>query len=328
MRRQYQSTKKGLDGMVEKGKGRYEQFQSNREVSALSKELKRKGKALASLQKDWAATLEGGNLKHMLKSPRRMIYKAGARLPSKVGEYFEDKLEEGDPFNLVEEKSKDYLDSIGDILLQMGQLKTEEETNLRAAKEKYEEAKKDKWDVLALREYIHDSLGKQVDDRVEAIFADLREDLTPQQAEKKRKDMLKLLGDSLGVQEEIVKLLSVVAKEGMEIYDKAIMQYYGFANVKQQLQMYRDANVEFATTEALSLDTKDMVVQMTQEATKVADVAISSLSILEKNMVASPDTQAKIAAARKTLSGKLEKVLSGEATNKVKEDSGREKVKV
>lgn len=321
------AAKKGFDNLKEKGKSRYEQFQSRREVSSLSKELKSKGKELARLQKDWAATLEGGNLKHLLKSPRRMIYGAASRLPGKVGDYFEEKLEEGDPFNLIEEKSREYLESIEDILLQMGQLAKEEKVTLQESQDKYEEARADKWDALKLREYIHDSLGKQVDTRVEDIFADLRADLSPQQAEKKRKDLLKVVGESIGVQEEIVKLLSVVAKEGMEIYDKALMQYYGFARVKQQLQMYRDANIEFATTEALSLDTKDMVVQMVQSATKVADVAITSLSVLDKNMVASKDTQAKIAAARKQLSNKLEKVLSGEQVNKVKEDAGREKVK-
>ncbi|MCG2718681.1 MAG: hypothetical protein L6408_07605 [Nanoarchaeota archaeon] len=317
--------------VVQKTRTKYKDYKDSRDLSKLSKELKKKGKDLESLQKDWIATLEGGALRSLVKRPRKIIYGMASHIPGKVGEYFEERGEAvRDPLNVIETGYRDYLDGIEDILIQIGQMAIEERGKLQGAQETYNQAGEEKWVVGELRQTISEELGLQLDGGIADILDDLNDDLEPEQLERKRLGMLDIMKNDIGVRDEMVKLLAVVAKEGGEIYDRALQQYYGFAQMKDKVQMYRDANLEFTGMQALSLDTKDMMVDMINKSTSVAEAAIESISVLEKNMIASKDMQAKVAAARIRLTTKLESVLDGDfqPRAKAKTRASRTQVKV
>ncbi len=324
--------KAGGENAINRGKKAFREYKDQRDLSKLSKDLKKKGKDLEKLQRHWISTLEGGAVRSLMKKPRKMAYGLASKLPGRVGDYFDEKGEVlRDPLNVIETGYKGYLDSIEDILIQIGQMSIEEKKELITARETYEQAKQEKWPVAELRQTISDELGIAVDGAISDILNDLNDDLEPEQLERKRENMLGVIEDNMGVRDEMVKLLLVVAKEGGEIYDKATLQYYGFAQMKQKAQMYRDANLEFAGMQALSLDTKDMMVDMISKATNVAEAAIESIHVLEKNMIASKDMQAKVAASRERLTNTLEKVLTGDIklkSGKIKYESDVEKVRV
>jgi len=320
-----------VEGTVRKGKRAYRNYREQRDLSKLSKDLKKKGKDLEKLQKEWISTLEGGSIRSLVKKPRKLIYGVASKIPGRVGEYFEEEEEKiRDPLNIIETGYRDYLTGIEEILIQIGQMAIEERKKLEHSKNLHHQAAEEAWEVSELRETLTEEMGYVMDKNIADILNDLNDDLEPEQLERKRQSMLSIMDNDIGVREEMVKLLAVVAKEGGEIYDRATQQYYGFVQMKDKVQMYRDANLEFTGMQALSLDTKDMMVDMINKSTNVAEAAIESISVLEKNMVASEDMKIKVSAARQRLQTKLESVLDGDLkqTTKVKEKSTRQKVKV
>ncbi|MBI4447633.1 hypothetical protein HY643_01510 [Candidatus Woesearchaeota archaeon] len=308
-------------------KQNYSNFKSTTDVRTLSKRLVESGKGLAKLQSDWNEELDGGKLKSWLKKPRDIIYGLAEKLPGRAGEHFREEAEKlKDPFTRIEEECKSYLNDIESMIVEVGQVVEMKKQEMGESKQTLEALKEENWDLRTIRGYLIERSGISLDESMKTIFEYADEQLTPADVERKRGQMISLLETNLRVQEESLKLLGVVARQGAETYEKAAMQYHGFKSNAQQLQTFRDAAMDLAGTNVVALDMKEMFSQYLDGCTKVAETAIDAFAVIDKNMVASEETVAKIKAAKERLETKLNAAVSGQKVTATPVKTNRVKV--
>jgi|GEM_PF-3803888 len=298
------------------------------DVAKLTAKLRADGNALKGYEKKWKGALEGGNfLGRAIKYPVKLVAKI---VPDRLGgSYLEEKLEGDNPLEIIEKNSRAYLNGIEETLLMLGEIAKQKREEARVTREKLTEAKTNNWGIKELRDHIQKEANMDASEQMQDIldFADEQVAALGQaEVDRKRNSLLTLLENKALVQDELVKLLGTATTQGAETYQMALMQYASFIALSDGLQGYREAALHVASSEVAALDTKELFKGMLEKITALNETAIDSLSILERNLVASPEVAEQIKAANDKIRLKLDAHLSGNNVKTEKVNSSRVRV--
>ena len=135
----------------------------------------------------------------------------------------------------------------------------------------------------------------------------MEKSLTPELREQRRQQLLTMLKDKLGIMRLGQLAMGGVAIHSREIYFRALLQYDAFAAIKPQLQAARDATLTATDTSNLSTSARDYLIALVGRIGDANKSLLEGLDIIDKTLIASPETAKALRETVTDFYGRLEK---------------------